>query len=79
MSATINGKELLSLLPHRYGYATKIVERLRTKGVHVTQATVYHAVAGKCHNAHIISELVELIQEYKTQKNNIEERIKALE
>jgi hypothetical protein len=79
MSATINGKELLSLLPHRYGYATKIVERLRQKGIFVTQATVYHTVAGKCHNPDIIGELVELIGEYKTQKHHLEERIKALE
>jgi hypothetical protein len=68
-------RELINLLPKRYGYATKIVERLERKGVAVKLSTVYQVAAGNMQDEDILSELILLVDDYKRKQQELESKM----
>jgi ABC-type hemin transport system substrate-binding protein len=79
MDNTADFKELVKLIPYRYGYATRIVEKLRTNGVYVSQSTVYHVINGKSKHPEIIGAFLDLVEEARAKQEVIEQRIKTLQ
>jgi hypothetical protein len=72
-------RELINLLPKRYGYGTKIVERLERKGASVKLSTVYQVAAGNMQDEDILSELILLVDDYKRKQQELESKMeKAL-
>ena len=49
-------KELIKQLPPRYGYANKVVERLKERGIVVSQVVVYQTVGGYNQNQSVLNE-----------------------
>ncbi len=68
-------KELINLLPGRYGYATKVVERLARKGVAVKLSTVYQVAAGNMQDEDILGELILLVDDYKRKQQELESKM----
>jgi hypothetical protein len=68
-------RELINLLPKRYGYATKIVERLSQKGVSVELSTVYQVAAGNMQDEDILGELILLVDDYKRKQQELESKM----
>jgi ABC-type hemin transport system substrate-binding protein len=79
MDNPINTKELLDLIPYRYGYATRIVENLRDKGIHVSQSTVYHTINGKSNHPEIICAFLDIVEEARAKQEQINKRVQSLQ
>lgn len=69
-------KELVKQLPPRYSYANKVVERLKERGIVVSQVVVYQTVGGYNQNQDVLNEILILVEEYKHSQKSFEERMK---
>jgi hypothetical protein len=74
-------KEVVSILPGRFGLAQKVANRLSLKGIDVSPATVRTVVFRNGGNLYVESEILEIVKEYKddlkTQQARREEVLNA--
>lgn len=58
-------KQLIKILPNRYGYALKVKEALADRGIDVTKEMIYQTVFGNTRHADITREVITLVRDYK--------------
>lgn len=68
-------KDLVKVLPSRYGYALKVRDSLTKKGVDVTKEMIYQTVFGNTRHPDITREVIALVRDYKKSRKELDQEI----
>lgn len=68
-------KQLIKVLPNRYGYALKVRQALADKGIDVTKEMIYQTVFGNTRHADITREVIALVRAYKKAQKELNREI----
>lgn len=73
-----NPKELIKQFPKRYGYATKVSQRLHQQGILVSESAIYHVIKGNTFNPIVINALMDEFESYKAAQSQINQRFMTI-
>jgi len=75
----LNLKELVDVLPNRYGYAKKVLLKLEGRlQEECTEQTVYNVVKGAVFKREIVDALIEVVEEYLAEVRKINQKISSI-